>query len=117
MILYDSNGSTFTPKTVSNDGSSTQLGESLLLYPASTYQIEFTVKKAGESDVVNTITSDIKISNTKSFEAGKVYDITLVLKGPNAVSVKSVLTPWGTYIPEDSEEEQNLNPTFNVGTN
>lgn len=90
-----------TETTLYGDGSSTyqdaEFGDGMLLVPSDKYmaQLEMTYIPEGETET-RTCYADLtfKLPDGKSFEAGKRYTLTIIIKAPQEVIATASLTEW-----------------------
>ncbi len=112
LSLCGADGNPFAEVQVSDDPASPrQLGESFLLYPASKYVLEISLRSI--SGQVYQQDHPLELVHPKAadggvFEAGRQYTITLEVHGPKEVSIKAQVTPWLDSDLTDAEQTVEL---------
>lgn len=99
LSLCGADGNPFSPVQVSDNPVSPQmLGESFLLYPASKYVFEISLRSSTTGlEYHQDHPLELVHPNAASggvFEAGHQYTITIEVHGPKEVKLKAQLTPW-----------------------
>ena len=108
-------------KTI-NEGVKTQVGESMLLFPAESYVMEITlsqnIAKAGEPDsiITNKLYNELKLpvdaqGAPVGFKAGNQYHINFVVYGLEEIKLELELTPWN-YVEGANDVEINDDVEF-----
>lgn len=103
-------------------GVKTQVGESMLLFPAESYVMEITlsqnIAKAGEPDsiITNKLYNELKLpvdaqGAPVSFKAGNQYHINFVVYGLEEIKLELELTPWN-YVEGANDVEINDDVEF-----
>lgn len=105
-----------------NKGVKTQVGESMLLFPAESYVMEITlsqnIAKAGEPDsiITNKLYNELKLpvdaqGAPVNFKAGNQYHINFVVYGLEEIKLELELTPWN-YVEGANDVEINDDVEF-----
>ena len=105
-----------------NKGVKTQVGESMLLFPAESYVMEITlsqnIAKAGEPDsiITNKLYNELKLpvdaqGAPVGFKAGNQYHINFVVYGLEEIKLELELTPWN-YVEGANDVEINDDVEF-----
>ena len=95
---------------VTGKGIKTQVGESMLLFPAESYVMEITLSqnmaKAGEPDLIftNKLYNELKLPYGTSFKAGNQYNLNFTIFGLESVRIEIEFIPWN-YIEGDDDVE------------
>lgn len=112
LSLCGSDGNPFAEVQVSDDPASPrQLGESFLLYPASKYVLEISLRSSSGQVYQQDHPLELVHPNAASggvFEAGRQYTITLEVHGPKEVSIKAQVTPWVDSDLTDADQKVEL---------
>lgn len=106
LELCGADGEPFAPVTVSdNPAEARQLGESFLLFPASKYVLEISLRNTNNTVFQQDHPLEL-ISPSGMFNAGCQYTITIEVHGPKEVNIKAQLTPWQDpgLTPEQQED-------------
>lgn len=100
LTLRDADGNEISqnPVAVGSDiNVSTQVGESIMLYPASKYIVKIETRyKNGEEYIYLPPTEEpLEIYNTGGkFEAGLKYNVSITVHGPKVIELEANLNPW-----------------------
>lgn len=76
------------------DRTGMQVGESLLVPPATSYTIEVSTIELGEDDTSTPYVTEYVIENQDLFKPNYEYSIRIGLYGPEQLSVDAILTGW-----------------------
>ncbi len=105
LSLCDETGVPFEPTQVpATFGATLKVGESLMLYPQSIYEVEI--------ELVNTETNEefltevpLQVTNNGTFVAGTSYKVNITVHSPREVVLRASLTPW---LPAGDEDNPNI---------
>lgn len=93
LVLKNADGSALTPVNPAAPDAAA-IGESIMLEPGQTEYAARIVLQDAAGIVINTVNVPVSLGGTKTFEAGKQYQLTITVYSPTKVEISTTLNPW-----------------------